>query len=105
MKKILALVIGVSFFIAGVVCASPFLVCDPNAGAVKYVLEVYGVELMEGVCDADGSIRYDMSVYVNTGNHTIRAKVGNLWGWSTYSDPFSFDADTPSPASNVELSN
>ena len=104
MKKLLMLGIIVFFFMCGMAQAAPFLVCDPNPGAIKYILEMDGVELPEGVCEADGSIRYDMAAYINTGNHTVRAKAGNLWGWSIYSDPFVFDADTPSAASGVGLS-
>ena len=102
--KILAIIAGILFLMVGVCQAAPFLVCDPNPGATKYMLEMDGVELPEGVCEADGSLRHDMTAYVNTGNHTVRAKAGNVWGWSTYSDPFDFDADVPNQASNVGLS-
>ena len=91
-------------FSVGLAQAAPFLVCDPQIGVDKYVLDIDGVETTEIAAQADGSLRYDMAAYINTGNHTVKAKAGNIWGWSIYSDPFVFDADTPSPASNVGLS-
>lgn len=104
MKKTLALIAGILFLMVGVCQAQPFLVCDPNPGATKYMLEMDGVELPEGVCEADGSLRYDMVSYVNTGNHMVRAKAGNIWGWSTYSDPFNFDANAPGVPSGFGFS-
>lgn len=94
MKK-LWLIVGILFMVVGVCQAAPFLVCDAQDGVTKYVLDIDGVELPEGIAEADGSIHYDMASYVNTGNHTVRAKAGNVWGWSTYSDPFDFDANVP----------
>ena len=104
MKKILVFLIGFILLSVGPLYAAPFLVCDPNPDATKYVLEMDGVELSEGVCEADGSIRYDMASYLNTGNHTVRAKAGNLWGWATYSDPFNFNANAPGAHIGVGLS-
>ena len=103
MKKILALIAGI-LLLAGTVYAQPFLVCDPNTGATKYMLEMDGTELPEGVCEADGSLRYDMAAYANTGTHTVRAKAGNVWGWSIYSDPFNFNANAPGAPSGFGFS-
>ena len=104
MKKILGLIAGILFLTVGVCQAAPFLVCDPQEGVTKYVLDIDGVETTILTAQADGSLRYDMAAYINTGNHAVRAKAGNIWGWSTYSDPFNFDADTPNAVSGVGLS-
>ena len=105
MKRTLILLTVVAFFfMCGMAWSAPFLVCDPNPGATKYVLEMDGVELPEGVCEADGSIKYDMVAYVNTGNHNVRVKAGNLWGWTVYSDPFNFNADSPGVPSGFGFS-
>lgn len=71
------------------VFASPFLVCDPNPGAEKIILEINGVEIPEFPAEADGSLRYDLEVLVE-GDFTIRAKAGfGVWGWSEWSAPLS----------------
>ena len=103
MKKILALIAGI-LLIAGIAQAAPFLVCDSNPDATKYILEMDGTELPEGVCEIDGSIKHDLASYLNTGSHTVRAKAGNIWGWSTYSDPFNFNANAPGAPTGVGLS-
>ncbi len=94
MKKRLALIAGILFLTVGVAYADPWLVSDPNSGADKYILEVDGTEIAEAICESDGSLRHDMAAYAG-GDHTVRAKAGNIWGWSIYSDPFNFNADSP----------
>jgi len=103
MKKILAILAMVLMF-AGTAYADPWLVSDPNSGAEKYILEMDGGELPEAVCELDGSIRHDMASYAGTGNHVVRAKAGNIWGWSAYSDPFNFNADIPGAPSGFGFS-
>ena len=78
----------------GMAYADPWLISDPNPGATVYILEMDGVELPQEACESDGSIRVDMAPYVG-GDHTLRAKAGNIWGYSAYSDPFDFNADIP----------
>jgi hypothetical protein len=91
MRKLFLLVFFIFFlFLPVLAFSSPYLVCDPNPGATKYILEMDGVELPEGVCLEDGSFKVDMADYANTGEHTVRAKAGNLWGWSDWSVPFDF---------------
>ena len=62
MKKILALLAGILFLMVGICQAAPFLVCDPQAGVTKYILDIDGVETTTISAQADGSIRYDMVV-------------------------------------------
>lgn len=102
MKRVLAILAMVLMF-ASVCQADPFLVCAPNPGALWYVLEVDGIELPESTCEADGSLRYDMAPYAG-GDHFVRAKAGNIWGWSVYSDPFNFNADLPGAPSGFGFS-
>jgi hypothetical protein len=101
--KTLALIAGI-LLMAGVCQAAPFLVCDSQVGVTKYIVDIDGVETTVIAAQTDGSLKYDMAIYINTGNHTVKIKGGNVWGWSTYSDPFDFDADTPNAASGVGLS-
>jgi len=102
MKKGLAILAMVLMF-CGNAFAAPFLVCDPNPRATVYVLEVDGVEQAEAACLADGSFKHDMAAWTG-GNHTVKAKVGNVWGWSVYSDPFNFNADVPGVPSGFGFS-
>jgi hypothetical protein len=105
MKKVLLFVFFVFFLLLPALAwCSPFLVCDPNPGATKYILEMDGVELPEGVCLEDGSFLHDMAIYANTGEHTVRAKAGNLWGWSDWSVPFDFNTEIPGIPSGIGLS-
>ena len=67
---------------------SPFLVCDPNPGAEKIILEINGVEIPEFAAEADGSLRYDLEGLAD-GDFIIKAKAGDEWGWSDWSLPFS----------------
>lgn len=74
---------------------TPFLVCDPNPGADKVILEINGVEIPEFATEADGSLRYDLTGLAE-GDFTIRAKAGNKWGlWSAWSVPLSDTKATP----------
>ena len=102
MKKLLLALVAF-FFMCGMAWSAPFLVCDPNPGATKYILEMDGVELPEGVCEVDGSFKHDMAAWVG-GDHTVKAKAGNVWGWSIYSDPFDFNADVPGVPSGFGFS-
>ena len=85
MKKLLLILI----LWPSLVFASPFLICDPNPGAEKIILEINGVEIPEFPAETDGSLRYDL-VSLAEGPFTIRAKAGfGVWGWSEWSVPFS----------------
>lgn len=85
MKTLLLLLL----LLPSLVFASPFLVCDPNPGAEKIILEINGVEVPEFAAETDGSLRYDLEVLAE-GAFTIRAKAGfGVWGWSEWSLPFS----------------
>lgn len=103
MKKLLMILAFVLMF-AGTVWADPWLVSNPNDGATVFILEMDGVELPQEACESDGSIRFDMASYAGTGDHTVRAKAGNIWGWSVYSDPFNFNADIPGAPSGFGFS-
>lgn len=68
----------------------PFLVCDPNPGAQKIILEINGLEMPEFPAEIDGSLKYDLAGLAE-GAFTVRAKAGfGVWGWSEYSVPFNF---------------
>ena len=103
MKKVLAVLVMVLMF-CGSALADPWLVSDPNDGATVFILEMDGVELQQEACESDGSIRFDMASYAGTGDHVLRAKAGNIWGWSAYSDPFNFNADIPGVPSGFGFS-
>ena len=82
---------------------TPFLICDPNPGAEKIILEINGVEVPEFAAETDGSIRYDLVGLVE-GDFVIRAKAGNLWGWSAWSDPLSDTKVVPNASSGLRVS-
>ena len=89
MKKLLAVLIMLLLW-AGVVSATPFIVCDPevvNVGASFQIVENESV-IYDAPMEADGSIRYDIAG-VATGDHhyEVRAyKDNGVWGveYSTY---------------------
>lgn len=85
------------------VFAAPFLVCDPQTGVDKYILEINTVEMPELAAEPDGSIRYDLAG-IAEGDFIIRAKAGNIWGWSTYSDPLSFTKTLPQTPMGLRVS-
>lgn len=97
------LVLSVIFLSAMVARAAPFLICDPQAEVTKYVIEMNGSEFPEFAAEPDGSMKYDLSGLAE-GSYTVRAKAGNLWGWSAYSAPFVFNVTIPSAPSNVNIS-
>ena len=69
---------------------APWLVCDPNPGAIGVILEVNGIEFPEFPTETDGSLRQDLAGY-DFGDYTVRAKANfGVWGWSEYSAPFDF---------------
>lgn len=86
MKKLLFGLVFVLAFSVSAVFAAPFLVCDPQPSAEKYILEINGVQTAEFSAQMDGSVRYDLVGLVE-GDFTIKAKVGNIWGWSDWSLP------------------
>ena len=106
MKKVFLFIIGfIMFFSMGfMVNAAPYLVCGPQTGVEVYILDIDGTETGEIAAEVDGSIHYDVGALANMGNHVIKAKVGNIWGWSDYSIPFSFDANAPGVPSGFGFS-
>ena len=83
--------------------AAPFLVCDPQAGVNKYILEINTVEMPELAAEPDGSIRYDLAG-IAEGDFIVRLKAGNIWGWSQYSDPLDFTKTLPQTPLNLRVS-
>ena len=82
---------------------APFLICDPNPGAEKIILEINSVEMPEFAAETDGSLRYDLAG-IAEGDFTIRAKAGNIWGWSEYSVPFNFTKSLPQAPMGLRVS-
>lgn len=103
MKKLLFILVFVLVFSVSTVLAAPFLVCDPNPEATKIILEINAVEIPEFPTETDGSLRYDLAGLAE-GDFTIRAKAGNIWGWSDWSVPFDDTKATPSPFSGLRVS-
>lgn len=73
--------------------ASPFLVCDPQAGVLEYQVEIRdGVTVVMGgiqPAEADTTCRFDLEGIPN-GVYNAFMKAGNLWGWSDWSQPYGF---------------
>ena len=91
--------------LAGISHASPFLVCDPQAGVVSYEVEIRdnGNVAMVGIVAAepDTTLRYDLAGITN-GVYTAYVKAGNLWGWSDAST-FGFIVEICSPPANLRI--
>ena len=98
------LILAIMLLMFPVFCfAAPFLVCDPQAKVEKYILEINGVETPEFNARPDGSVRYDL-VGLAEGPFMIRAKAGNVWGWSDWSAPFSDAKAVPGGPSGLRVS-
>lgn len=69
-------------------CASPYLVCDPQAGVEYYTITGDPFFVSPKTAEADGSIRYDLAG-IPTGAHTIAVAACNVWGCSSATS-FSF---------------
>jgi len=82
---------------------NPFLVCDPQAGVTEYVVETNGAESAAFTAEPDGSMKYDLAG-LPQGSYTVRAKAGNIWGWSGYSDPFDFNKAVPGTPTGLRVS-
>lgn len=93
MKTLLLALIFI-FTFTGWAFAAPFLVCDPQTGVDKYILEINTVEMPEFVAEPDGSMKYDLAGLAE-GDFVVRLKAGNVWGWSTYSVPLDFTKALP----------
>lgn len=80
--------------------ASPFLVSDPHPDATvdRYEIEVNGTREVAAweYVGAETRIKHDWAGYAD-GAYTVRARAGNVWGWSSWSDPFSFAKARPDP--------
>jgi len=102
MKKLIAILAMVLF--AGTAYAAPFLVCDPVDSAEYFIVEVDGVVVADNQpAETDRTIHYDMAPFTG-GDHTVRAKAGNMWGVSDWSLPFDFNADLPGSPSGFGFS-
>lgn len=96
--SIIGTALAVVFICCQCVCASPFLVSDPNSSAIGGFYNIKAstnttVIVAKHPAEPDGSLKYDLEDIV-VGNHSWSIRVGKsdaVWGdtWSTYV-PFSF---------------
>lgn len=98
MKKILCIIM---ILFASTAIASPYLVCDPQAGVETYLISEAGQPDMAAAAQTDGSIKYDLAS-VADGTHTWSVKACNIWGCSGPS-PFSFTKSLPAPAGSLKI--
>jgi len=69
------------------------LVCDPQAGVVKYDVDVDGTIIHDVVAESDGSLLYNIDS-LSSGPHTFKANAFDESGWeSGWSNPL--DASKP----------
>jgi len=94
MKKLIVLFILV---MAGIVSASPFLVCDVDPAATSYIIVMDSGDEIE----TPAPLHYDL-VGINNGTHVVEVRAKNLWGESS-SVPFEFTKELPGSPSNIEL--
>ena len=86
-------------FSVSTVSAAPFLVCDPQAGAISYNLDIAGTITSDIPAQPDGSIHYDLAGMA-VGPHVFKAQAVGQGGWpSDWSDPF----DTVKPGNPLNL--
>ena len=102
LKVLIFLVFAITFLLPAMSRAAPFLVCDPQSGITEYIIDINGTELSVFSAESDGSMRYDLQGLAER-SYTVKAKAGNLWGWSAYSDPFVFNVSIPLKPSNVKI--
>jgi len=100
MKTVLSVLM---ILVATTVFASPFLVCDPQAGVQTYQLTGPSWVVTTPIsAQADGSIRYDVaSAVVGTNSLTVRAcKSDPIWG-AVCSTPVPFSFVRPAATLSV----
>ena len=80
------------------VLASPFLVCDPQAGVETYEVYMDGVLLASDIAaQPDGSLRYDL-VDVTPGQYNFTARACDVWRCSDPSNPYQSPAGVSVPS-------
>ena len=105
MKKLILALAILFMGIPAMAFAGPFLVCDPQEGVTEYELDIDGTVLTGIPAEVDGSIRYAMDAWLNTGSHNLIGRCKNIWGWSEWNaDPFGFNADSPGVPSGYGFS-
>jgi len=88
-------------FIATSAFAQPYLVCDPQAGVVRYEIANLGLLSSTTIpAQTDGSIKYDIATLA-VGTYTIAVRACNdLWGCSV---PANFTFSRPAVAAPVNI--
>jgi hypothetical protein len=87
---------------AGVACAEPFLVCDPQAGVETYTVYKDAVVFAADVpAVPDGSLRLDL-VGVTPGVYAWTATAKNVWATSELSEVY-LSPGQPSAPQNLRL--
>jgi hypothetical protein len=98
MKKLLLVI--AFMLVASVSFASPFIVCDPQAGVVGYEITGLG-EPVTFVAQPDGSLKYDLAS-VNSDTYTLIVAACNVWGCSSTA-PFGFSKQVPSAPAGLRI--
>jgi len=84
MKKTLIIILGLLLG-NSLVFASPYLVCDPQAGVDTYTVYQDGTEIAtKVVAQSDGSLKYDLK-NIAPGSYEFNAKACDVWGCSSVS--------------------
>lgn len=107
MKKLIPIVLAMVLF-PSIVFASPFLVCDPQAGVTFYKLTGPAWVPASTPAEADGSIKLDLaSASIGDNSLTVAAcKNDEIWGeLCSNAVPFSFTKPSvAAPPANIRLS-
>lgn len=83
--------------------AQPYLVSDfTTETIVKCELEVDGITqvVVCQVIDEETRFHWDTSG-LTSGEHVIRARWSNIWGWSDWAVPFGFAKAVPVPVTGL----
>lgn len=87
-----------------VAVSSPFLVVNPPAAGTATPTYYMVSGIGQDTAQFPYPLHVDVAALAGTGSHTARAKACNLWGCSTWSDPYPFDSAVPAAPLGLGLS-
>jgi hypothetical protein len=111
MKKFMFGLLMLSIFIVtSAFAAGPYLVCDPYSSDVQiatFLIQFDNgtwIESTPHTFNGETILHYDLQE-VSNGNHTVVAKMVDIWGnESAPSDPFVFQKGNPAAPNGLKLS-
>jgi hypothetical protein len=93
MKKLLLSIVMIFMFV-GVVSASPFLECAPQAGVIGYSITGDPYFPDQIAAQEDGSLKIDLAT-IPVGTHLLNVKACGFWGCGDAANPLDFTKFIP----------